>query len=145
MTTSLASTAPGVRTLGVAAVMSMPTSAMAATATGLTRSAGMVPAERISTASLASAVRKPAAIWERPALCTQTNRTLGLSDTVRSTLAGISKRSGRFTVSRRRGSGVLGQLGEQCLHVGVDVVADGSNLGERSVFRISHRPVEVAL
>src|SRR3954470_19740397 len=59
--------------------MSMPTSAMAATAAGLIWSAGSDPAERTSTASPARCRSQPAAIWERPALCTQTNRTLGLS------------------------------------------------------------------
>ena len=60
--------------------MSMPTSAIACTATGLTWSAGIDPADRTSTRPPESAVRKPAAIWERPALCTHTNNTLGLSD-----------------------------------------------------------------
>src|SRR5919107_2640358 len=59
--------------------MSMPTSAIACTATGLIRSAGSEPAERTSTVSPASCRSQPAAICERPALCTQTNRTLGLS------------------------------------------------------------------
>src|SRR6478609_9314286 len=58
----------------------MPTSAMACTATGLTWSAGIDPADRTSTFPSERAVRKPAAIWERPALCTQTNNTLGLPD-----------------------------------------------------------------
>ena len=43
------------------------------------RSAGSEPADRTSTRSPARACRKPAAIWERPALWTQTNRTVGLS------------------------------------------------------------------
>src|SRR6476659_3003790 len=59
--------------------MSMPTSRMAATAAGLIVSAGAEPAERTSTASPARWRSQPAAIWERPALWTQTNRTLGLS------------------------------------------------------------------
>ena len=37
-----------------------------------------LPAERTSMASPARWVRNPAAIWERPALWTQTNSTLGL-------------------------------------------------------------------
>ena len=41
------------------------------------RDAGMDPAERTSMRSPAMSRRKPAAIWERPALCTQTNRTEG--------------------------------------------------------------------
>ena len=50
--------------------MSVPTSAIARTATGLMRSAGSDPAERISTASPARWRSQPAAICERPALCT---------------------------------------------------------------------------
>jgi len=57
----------------------MPTSAIAATTEGLTWSAGMLPAERTSTCPPLRWDRNPAAICERPALCTQTNRTLGLS------------------------------------------------------------------
>ena len=78
-TTSEAFTASVVSTLGCSARMSIPTSAIASTATTLTWSAGIDPAERTSTAPPDSAVRKPAAIWERPALWTQTNRTLGRS------------------------------------------------------------------
>src|SRR5665647_3284163 len=59
--------------------MSMPTSAIAVTAEGFTSSPGMLPAERTSTCPPLRWVRKPAAIWDRPALCTQTNRTLGMS------------------------------------------------------------------
>src|SRR5690242_11165759 len=59
--------------------MSMPTSAMASTATGLIASPGIEPAERTSIRPSPSDCRKPAAICERPALCTQTNRTLGRS------------------------------------------------------------------
>jgi hypothetical protein len=66
---------------GVWSVMSMPTSRIACTATGLMVSTGAEPAERISTWSPARWRSQPAAIWERPALCTQTNSTLGLSDT----------------------------------------------------------------
>src|ERR1035438_6353115 len=79
ITTSEDCTASAVRTFGVCAEMSMPTSAIAATADGLTWSPGMLPAERTSTSPPPRWARKPAAIWERPALCTQTNRTLGLS------------------------------------------------------------------
>ena len=58
--------------------MSMPTSAIACTAAGLIDSAGAEPAERTSTVPWDRWVRNPAAIWERPALWTQTNSTLGL-------------------------------------------------------------------
>jgi hypothetical protein len=61
MTTSEALTASLVRILGCSAAMSMPTSAIAATAAGLTRSAGSEPAERTSTAPCARWVKKAAA------------------------------------------------------------------------------------
>lgn len=44
---------------------------------GLMESAGADPAERTSTLPWLKAVRKPAAICERPALWTHTNSTLG--------------------------------------------------------------------
>ena len=50
MTTSEPLTASVVRIFGDSAVMSMPSSAIAATAEGLTWSAGMEPAERTSMA-----------------------------------------------------------------------------------------------
>src|SRR5690625_7499766 len=82
MTTSEASTASGVRILGLLAVMSMPISFIASTATGLIWSAGADPAERTSTCPSDRAVMKPAAIWDRPALWTQTNMTLGRWDKI---------------------------------------------------------------
>src|SRR5271168_1315072 len=78
ITTSLDWTASPRRIFGVATVMSTPSSAMAATATGLIWSAGSVPAERTSMRSPARWASSPAAICDRPALWTQTNRTLGL-------------------------------------------------------------------
>ena len=50
---------------------------MASTAAGLTLSAGAEPAERTSIRPSPRVVRNAAAIWERPALWTQTNRTEG--------------------------------------------------------------------
>ena len=82
MTTSDSRTASTVRTFGVLPAMSMPSSAIASIATGLIRSFGSEPADSTSTRSPASARRKPAAICERPALCTQTNRTVGFSGIV---------------------------------------------------------------
>src|SRR4051812_11619205 len=79
ITTSESRTASIVSSLGVSTRMSIPTSAMARTATGLTWCAGSDPAERTSIRPAASCVRKPAAIWERPALCTHTKSTDGLS------------------------------------------------------------------
>src|SRR5688500_15547212 len=77
ITTSDSLTASVVRTLGTSADMSMPSSAMASTAAGLIFSAGWDPAERTSIWPLPSVVRNAAAIWERPALWRQTNRTEG--------------------------------------------------------------------
>ncbi len=79
ITTSEACTASVARIFGLWVEMSIPTSAMASTAAGLTASAGALPAERTSMASPARAERNPAAIWERPALWTHTNSTDGLS------------------------------------------------------------------
>jgi len=79
ITTSDACTASVVSTLGCSAVMSMPSSPIASTAIGLICSAGIEPAERTSMRSPAMSRRNPAAICERPALCTQTKRTEGLA------------------------------------------------------------------
>src|SRR5688572_5135239 len=78
-TTSLTCTAEVVSSFGVVPAMSIPSSAIASTATGLTESAGAEPAESTSTRSPARCCGQPAAICERPALWTQTNRTVGLS------------------------------------------------------------------
>ncbi len=59
----------------------MPTSAIASTAAGLTVSPGFEPAERTSTRSPARWVSQAAAIWERTALWTHTNRTGDLRGT----------------------------------------------------------------
>jgi hypothetical protein len=64
-----------VRIFGSDPAMSTPTSFIASTAEGLTRSPGTEPAERTSIRSPARWERKPAAICERPALWTQTNST----------------------------------------------------------------------
>src|SRR5689334_13276816 len=79
MTRSDALTAASVRDFGVApaARRSMPTSAIASTTAGLIESAGAVPAERTTTRPRAWRSSKAAAIWERPALWTQTKRTSG--------------------------------------------------------------------
>ncbi|OLT46140.1 hypothetical protein BJF88_04800 [Cellulosimicrobium sp. CUA-896] len=76
-TTSDACTASGVSTFGCWPVRSIPTSRMASTATGLMRSPGIDPADRTSTEPPPSSRRNPAAICDRPALCTHTNSTLG--------------------------------------------------------------------
>ncbi len=80
ITTSEVCTASGVRIFGDWAEMSIPISAMASTAAELIVAAGADPAERTSTRSPARWERNPAAIWERPALWTQTNNTLEVVD-----------------------------------------------------------------
>ena len=77
MHTSEAWTASVVRIFGVWAEMSMPTSRIASTTAGLTVSAGADPAERTSTRSPARWDSHAAAIWDRPALWTQTKSTEG--------------------------------------------------------------------
>ena len=72
MTASAAWTASFVRSFGNAADMSSPTSAIASTTSGFTWSAGSEPADRTTTRSAARCVVRSAAIWERPALWTQT-------------------------------------------------------------------------
>jgi hypothetical protein len=56
----------------------MPTSNIASTTAGFMESAGADPADLTSTLSPANLVSQAAAIWDRPALCTQTNKTEGL-------------------------------------------------------------------
>ena len=86
ITTSEASTASPVRIFGLWVEMSIPTSAMAATAAGLTASAGALPAERTSTAPPARAVRNPAAIWDRPARACLASRIPHFSEVTESKL-----------------------------------------------------------
>src|SRR5690625_1299948 len=82
MTTSAVFTASVVSSFGRSAVMSMSTSRMASTTAGLSWSAGSDPAERTSMRPAAWWVRNAAAIWERPALWTQTNNTVGVVSAV---------------------------------------------------------------
>src|SRR5438128_1855755 len=79
ITTSLARTAASSSFFGWAplARRSMPISAMASTTVGLSSSAGADPAERTTTRSPPWWASSAAAIWERPALWMQTNRTSG--------------------------------------------------------------------
>src|SRR2546430_7119252 len=79
MTTSAARMASSVQGLGTSVPMPIPTSVIASTATGLTVPAGSEPPEKTSTRSPARWSSQPAAICERPALCTHRNRTRGLS------------------------------------------------------------------
>jgi len=91
---------------GTAPAMSIPTSAIASTAIGFTVSTGSDPAENTSTDSPPRDLRKPAAIWDRPALWTQRKRTPGF---IASTIEGSGERT--VTVMWRRsehGSRVVG-------------------------------------
>jgi hypothetical protein len=76
-TASEACTCSVVISCGTAVEMSMPTSAIAWTATGLMLSPGSLPPDRTSTVPSESDRMKPAAICDLPALWTQTNRTTG--------------------------------------------------------------------
>src|ERR1035438_1505194 len=86
ITTSTAFTTSSVQGLGNSCPMSMPTSAIASTTTGLSCSPGSEPPVKTSTLSPARLRSQPAAIWDRPALCTQRKSTPGLVGEVASTL-----------------------------------------------------------
>src|SRR5437763_5927223 len=90
MTTSAARTISSVQGLGTSVPMSIPASAIASTATGLTVLAGSEPPEKTSTWSPARCSSQAAAIWERPALCTHRNTTLGLSLLKSSTIGTVA-------------------------------------------------------
>src|SRR6188474_3432455 len=77
MTTSAARTTSSVQGFGNSAAMSMPTSAMARTAAWFTSSAGSEPPDQAIALSPARWLNQPSAIWERPALWTQRNSTVG--------------------------------------------------------------------
>src|SRR4029077_1304266 len=79
ITTSAALTNSSLRGLGNSWLMSIPISRIASTTTGWSSCAGVLPAERTCTLPLARSLRSPAAIWLRPALCTQTKSTSGTS------------------------------------------------------------------
>ena len=57
--------------------MSIPTSAIAAIADGFTSLPGSEPPDHATARSPARCLNHPSAICERPALCTQRNRTVG--------------------------------------------------------------------
>src|SRR5674476_347106 len=113
--------------------MSMPTSAIAATAEGFTWSPGMLPAERTSTCPLLRWIRNPAAICDRPALCTQTNRTLGLSD-----MGWVPFEENGCRL------GVVQDLAEQGGDAGLDVVTDRPDHLDGLAGRVGDIPVFVA-
>jgi len=104
ITTSAARTISSVHGLGNSSVMSMPTSAIAATAAVLISVPGSDPPDHTTAWSPARWRSQPAAIWERPALCTHMNSTLGTAEETepsrrarapRRCLANFSASSGR--------------------------------------------------
>src|SRR5579859_3918186 len=82
ITTSAAATLSPVSGLGYSREMSRPSSAMTCTTAGLTWLAGWDPAEVTRTRPAAAWSSSAAAIWDRPALWTQTNSTSGMSATM---------------------------------------------------------------
>src|ERR1700690_3889702 len=78
ITTSAARTTSSVSGFGNSSLMSIPSSVMASTTAGLISSAGVLPAERTWIRPRDRSLTRPAAIWLRPALWTQTNSTSGL-------------------------------------------------------------------
>ena len=77
ITTSAARTNSSVSGFGNSSLRSTPISFIASTAFGLTVSIGVEPAERTWILPSERSLSSPAAIWLRPALCTQTNSTSG--------------------------------------------------------------------
>src|SRR5674476_181186 len=107
--------------------MSIPSSSMASTATGLIWSAGIEPAERTSTAPPDIADRSPAAIWERPALWTQTNRALGrlvfsiiVFPRIRGRWSSAAWLVGRHALASQK-------VGQERAHAVLELVADGEH------------------
>ena len=74
-TTSAARTTSSVHGFGYSVEMSIPRSAIAATAEGLTSMPGSEPPDQATAASPAKYSKNPSAIWLRPALCTHRNST----------------------------------------------------------------------
>src|SRR5829696_6927869 len=136
ITTSEASTASVVSTLGCWSEMSMPTSRIASTAAELIWSAGSDPAERTSTASPARwrSQPRPSGSGRR---CARTRTRRWACQTWVVLHFGVVGRS-------RRGSGGL-QLGKQSAHALVDLGPDGADLPRREAGGIADLPVEVAL
>ncbi len=77
MTTSAARTVSSVHGLGNSPEMSIPRSRMASTAAGLTAWPGSEPPDQATARRPAMCSKNPMAIWERPALWTQRNSTVG--------------------------------------------------------------------
>src|ERR1700730_7317217 len=80
-TTSAARRISSVHGLGDSVEMSIPTSAITATAAGLTSDPGSDPPDHAIARSPARALKNPSAICDRPALCTHRKSTAGRSPT----------------------------------------------------------------
>ena len=116
--------------------MSTPTSAIASMTAGLISSPGSLPADRTWILPSERSLTSPAAIWLRPALCTQTNRTSGTSSVIRP--AGSSIGSNTLLVSSsprlaagwttgspfRSGSRVFVALHDRAVHAVGDLVGE---------------------
>ncbi len=76
VTTSACATSSGVTGCGTWSLRSIPRSASDARTVASTLSPGFVPADSTRTVSPARAAARPAASWERPASCAQTNSTV---------------------------------------------------------------------
>ncbi len=88
--------------------MSMPTSAIAATAAGFTSSPGSEPPDHATARSPARCSNQPSAICDRPALCTQRNSTMG-----RPSCALPSTRASAFSRCRAKRSAMTGRKVER--------------------------------
>ena len=122
--TSAARTISSAHGWGSSRLMSMPFSAIAATAAWLSSAAGSEPPEKTSTRSPARWRIQPAAICDRPALWTHRNSTLGLrsvrSDSSRTSarrrsLVRRSTRTGTQVVILAFGRMQVERLGDEAL------------------------------
>ena len=79
-----------VQGFGNSVAMSMPTSAMARTAAWFTSLPGSEPPDQAMALPSARWLNQPSAIWDRPALWTQRNSTVGVPSPLPPGLAGIN-------------------------------------------------------
>src|SRR5262249_44930351 len=142
-TTSGARTISSVHGLGNSVRMSMPTSAIASTAAGLTVSAGSDPPENTSTRFAARCSSHAAAICDRPALCTHRKTTLGLSlTTLPSTIGHMRRRitvvaARELSCPRREAVAAIWNIKNiERTEVKADAVAVSPETPERGTYRV---------